>query len=159
MGFRVLSRPDPSIMTDKLDPLAGRIEEERVLGKTPMTRQHESFTQSSNFDASALVVTPRAPVASMSSGRSPVPHIETGRRNGPEASELYWRQKSNVGGDTRGNNVPLSNASPVANTVFEEPFGDSDQEDSTGSQTPRRREGTAVGFGFSVLRSSSNAPG
>lgn len=159
MGFRVLSRPDPSIMSENLDPLAGRIGEERVSDKTPIARQHGSSAPDSNFMTSPLIVTPRTTVASTSSNRSQVSYIETAFTNGLEVMETQGRQSANFGNDIRGNGVPHSNIGSVAHTVFEESFADSDQEESTGSQTPRRREGAATGFGFSLMRPPSNTPG
>jgi hypothetical protein len=159
MGFRVLSRPDPSIMSDNLNPLAGRIEEERVSDKTPVARQPGSSVRTSNFVTSPLIVTPRTTVGSTSSGRFQVPHIETSFTNGLENMDTRSRQSAKLGHNIRGNGFSPSNVGSVAHTVFDEPFADSDQEESTGSQTPRRREGAATGFGFSLMRPPSNTSG
>jgi len=159
MGFRVLSRPEPSILSDELDPLAGRIEEDRVSDSTPNAKQHGSWARNTNLITSPLVVTPRNTITSTSSTRFQVPHIETAFSNGIENMETRSRQSSKLGHDVRGTEVSRVNIDSVAHTVFEEPFADSDQEESTGSQTPRRREGAATGFGFSLMRPASNITG
>jgi hypothetical protein len=129
MGFKVLSRPEPSIKTDGLcssSATQSSIDSER----TPKLTYRKGSSGGGDFVASPVVMPPQRLVV-----------------EGPAAI----RTAHSNPGFTQRREADQPDLEGFASEV--------EQDESTGSQTPRRRGSGPVGFGFNVLRRNSSVLG